>query len=1129
MHQSTLPRLLALCAGAAPLLMTGLALADDTEVYVAEVTSALQPNILFIMDTSGSMHDPNNSITTENPYDSEEDYPGSCNDARIYWSSNGSPPDCDTSRWILESVFGCDAAKGALAGDTGFYQDRASQYRDVVVGWRFIFPIYGLRWVALESGDHSAPVDCQADDNVESNWDDGTYTFWNANYLNYLNGGFSESTRTRYTIVQEAATRLVDSISNVNIGLMRFDEDGKNPGGGYVALPIGDIATNRAEFKRLIGTNGQWESERNPYGGTPLSETLLEAARYFRGEGVNFGRYTAPATSAPASRSGWTYRSPFAGKCQKNYIVFLTDGKPEGDVDSHDDIRALIGKSCTPNSGGDQNGKCLDDLAEYLNTVDQSASIDDDQLITTHVIGFAMKDLGSGNTQLVQDTAKSAATRGGGKYYTADSYFELQEAFNQIIVDIISRSGLFTSPAVSVNAFNRLEHRDSLYFALFEPTESTRWPGNLKQYKFFADADGERVLDKNGNSAVNPATGIFAENAQSLWSEDPDGDRVIDGGAANRLSLTRNLYSYFGTDSNISLAGSSLTDELTTVLTGTGTLLSGLPLLGEAVGPLLDQIEDVTEFIAWAGGTDVLDEDGDGNTSEPRKRMGDPLHSRPVLVTYSGDDTNPDTTVFFTTNEGFFHAIDGETGDETFSFLPKELLPNLMKVYLDEGIGKNSYGLDGAMASWIDDRDRDGVINQSEKKEDSVYLFFGMRRGGENFYGMNVTNRAAPRLMWTLSAANGALAELGQSWGRPVVTRMRIDGTAKTVLVLSGGYDPDQDDASVREYDDEGRAIYVVDALTGALLWSGGSENAANKLDFSERFEDMNYSIPAEVRTIDIDGDGMADQLWAGDMGGQLWRFDVNNNATGSDKLITGGVVAELATNEAAGARRFYYPPSVALVREGPQLVLAVAIGSGWRAHPLDTVIDDRFYVLRDPNVYAPPVDEDGDISYTTLTAADFYDATANLVGQGTEAQRNTARAALAAKPGWFIELERGGEKVMSESAIVNERVIFTTYEPEPVLNDACTGGLGNGYYYALDLFNAAPDLPLNDGADDDPATDDALDKADRSQRLNRPGLPPAPVVYFMPGGGIRVLVGPEILPSPAENPTRRTFWVRAE
>ncbi|HJO35672.1 MAG TPA: hypothetical protein QF361_05570, partial [Gammaproteobacteria bacterium] len=111
----------------------------------------------------------------------------------------------------------------------------------------------------------------------------------------------------------------------------------------------------------------------------------------------------------------------------------------------------------------------------------------------------------------------------------------------------------------------------------------------------------------------------------------------------------------------------------------------------------------------------------------------------------------------------------------------------------------------------------------------------------------------------------------------------------------------------------------------------------------------------------------------------------------------------------------------------------------------------------------------------------------------------------------------------------VTERVIFTTYEPEPEINDACTGGLGNGYYYVLDLFNAAPDLPLNGGADGDPATDDALDKADRSQRLNRPGLPPAPVVYFMPGGGIRVLVGPEILPSPAENPTRRTFWVRAE
>ncbi len=1114
MYPSTLPRLLALCAGAAPLLITGLALADDTEVYVAEVSSALQPNILFIMDTSGSMH--HNSITTETPYDVGENYPGSCDDDRIYWSSNGSPPSCNTDQWISDDDFQCGSAASALNGNTGYYQDKASRWRD-----RFFF---SDRWDTLSRGNEQ--VDCEDDNDTDSDWSHGTYTFWNANYLNYVNGGFGESTRTRYTIVQEAATRLVDSISNVNIGLMRFDEDSA---GGYVALPIGDIASNRAEFKRLIGTNGKWESNITPEGGTPLSETLYEATRYFRGEGVVYGDSSSPGQSAPGSRTGWTYLSPFAGKCQKNYIVFLTDGKPEGDTGRDSAIESLIGKACTPNSGGDQNGKCLDDLAEYLNTVDQSASVDDDQLITTHVIGFDMEDLNSGDTQLVQDTAERAAKRGGGKYHTAASYFELQDAFNQIIVDIISRSGLFTSPAVSVNAFNRLEHRDSLYFALFEPTESTRWPGNLKRYRFVADADGESVEDKPGNLAVNPATGTFAENARSWWSTEADGDRVTEGGAASRLTLPRTIYTYFGTGTDVGLAGHDLTTTLTDVLTGTGSLPSGTPSLADAVDPLLDQIEDVTEFIAWAGGTDVLDEDGDGNTSEPRKRMGDPLHSRPVLVTYGGDDEEPDTTVFFTTNEGFFHAIDGENGDETFSFLPKELLPNLMKVYLDEGIGKSSYGLDGAMASWIDDRDRDGVINQSKEKEDSVYLFFGMRRGGENFYGMNVTNRAAPRLMWTLSATDGALAELGQSWGRPVVTRMRIDGAVKTVLVLSGGYDPDQDEATVREYDDEGRAIYVVDALTGALLWSGGSTSAANDGDFTETYAEMNYSIPAEVRTIDIDGDGMADQLWVGDMGGQLWRFDVNNNATGSDKLITGGVVAELATNEAAGARRFYYPPSVALVREGPQLVLAVAIGSGWRAHPLDTVIDDRFYVLRDPNVYAPPVNDDGKISYTKLTAADFYDATANLVGQGTEAQRNTARAALAAKPGWFIELERGGEKVMSESAIVNERVIFTTYEPEPALNDACTGGLGNGYYYALDLFNAAPDLPLNDDADDDPTTDDALDKADRSQRLNRPGLPPAPVVYFMPGGGIRVLVGPEILPSPADNPTRRTFWVRAE
>lgn len=56
----------------------------------------------------------------------------------------------------------------------------------------------------------------------------------------------------------------------------------------------------------------------------------------------------------------------------------------------------------------------------------------------------------------------------------------------------------------------------------------------------------------------------------------------------------------------------------------------------------------------------------------------------------------------------------------------------------------------------------------------------------------------------------------------------------------------------------------------------------------------------------------------------------------------------------AAGNRRFHYPPSAALAKKDGATYLALAIGSGWREHPLDTVVDDRFYTLKQTAVFGP-------------------------------------------------------------------------------------------------------------------------------------------------------------------------------
>ncbi|MDY6943108.1 MAG: hypothetical protein SVU69_08845, partial [Pseudomonadota bacterium] len=71
-----------------------------------------------------------------------------------------------------------------------------------------------------------------------------------------------------------------------------------------------------------------------------------------------------------------------------------------------------------------------------------------------------------------------------------------------------------------------------------------------------------------------------------------------------------------------------------------------------------------------------------------------------------------------------------------------------------------------------------------------------------------------------------------------------------------------------------------------------------------------------------------------------------------------------------------------------------------------------------------------------------------------------------------------------------------------------------------VSLFDATPTMRFYSADNAD------LVKEDRISTLDRPGIPASPVVYFPPGGDVKILIGPEILPSPISNPTTRTSWV---
>jgi type IV pilus assembly protein PilY1 len=289
--------------------------------------------------------------------------------------------------------------------------------------------------------------------------------------------------------------------------------------------------------------------------------------------------------------------------------------------------------------------------------------------------------------------------------------------------------------------------------------------------------------------------------------------------------------------------------------------------------------------------------------------MGDPLHAKPAAVVYGGSEASPDVVVFAATNDGYLHAIDGASGQELWSFVPKEMLTRFSQLYFDTQQKYKSYGVDGSVVSVVKDANDNGIVDGS----DFVYLVFGLRRGGFNYYALNVTNKNSPQLLWKVT-----YPDMGESWSTPVVTRIDINAGGTNaddaVVIVGGGYDTVHDTSTypASTEDAVGNGIHFLDLVSGAELWRAGNDAGADL-----QIAKMTRSITSQVRVIDMSGDGFADRMYAADMGGQLLRFDIKNGqAPGS--LVAGGVIAQLgaegdATQDFAVTRRFFNAPDVSM------------------------------------------------------------------------------------------------------------------------------------------------------------------------------------------------------------------------
>jgi len=1158
----------------------------DTDVYLKNETIARDssPNILIILDNSGSMAD--NNVNVDPDYDPTKTYTGSYDSKYIYWSYTTALPASSSTDKFLASNNVCEKSKpmlGNTAGAVGYYSDR-------VIGW--VWNVVSNktsstqgRWAKLEGGtnkdgnDKMADVECAADDPADSSGGkylrvsvtpDLAYTnrytdtladsvdmstqlytrLYSGNYLNYKENPGASVTKTRMDAAKSAVKNIIDSTQGVRMGLMVFNQnDDGGPHGGRVISKIDNLDdTKKASLKSIVdGITGKtW---------TPLSETLYEAYLYLGGKTVKYGNPSPADTPAVdlcaqdascATASG-QYISPFTLNCQKAYIVLVTDGDPTKDSDANTDIGNLPGI-------GTLSGNRLDELAGWMNKNDvfdgtdgAGKKLDGKQTVITNTVGFGNGISATGETLL-----KNTASKGGGRYLTANNEDELSSAVSGAIIDAMQVTTSFVAPALSVNAFNTLFNRDDVYFAVFKPSSEKRWDGNIKKYKLCKDTSSTpacsygEIVQKDGTTpAVDPTTLRIKDGASSFWSSG-DGNNVDQGGAGGQLpaASSRNVYTYTGT---FKVDGRTPSGGAKVDLSGATHAVkdSNTSLTAAMVGA--STAAERTKIINWIRGVDTYDEDNDTNVTEDRTwRFYDPIHSRPVVVNYGGTSTDPIMKLFVGTNDGALHLINEYNGKEEWAFvLPDFLL--MQKDLAANGYGDHMWGVDLTISVDVLDQSKpgstvidvpDGIIDPSIG--DYVRVFVGTRRGGRIIYALDVTPSSKvssassttdikPKLLWAIrGGVTTGYDALGETWSRPLVRSIRL-GTGKgsgadaesattRVLMFGGGYDDINDYQIPAPGTTRGNAIFITDPSTGERIWWASGAGSGADLELSG----MNYAIPSDLAPMDANGDGSIDRIYVGDLGGQIWRIDLSPTmSTGKNSASNGYIFADLACTSGSrplctgtaieDRRRLFYPPNIAQVNDSiygdpsnPKYDI-VTIATGDREDPLDLLpkglstpkgaIHNRIYALRDYKIDV--LATGATFTYpATIKETDLYNATSNAL---QSADTKTIEASgIQSSMGWYVDLKDSsgwvGEKSLARTTIFGGTLYATTYTPasDETASKTCAASEGLGALYAFNILNGAAAFDLNGSG--------GLDTSDRRTDVGG-GIPSEHVVVIRPDG----------------------------
>lgn len=645
------------------------------------------------------------------------------------------------------------------------------------------------------------------------------------------------------------------------------------------------------------------------------------------------------------------------------------------------------------------------------------------------------------------DTKKTDGTLVAGGDTVPDNYFlvtnplGLEQALGAALAAVVQNS---TAASVAANTTS-LQVGSTVYAARFNPSD---WSGNLEALPINSDGTlGAKVWD-----AQSQLRGMaHLERNIYTYNSDPTGP------AASRRLGTRFLWNDIGANLKTSLNASpetGLNDNRGQLRLEyvRGDRTNETTAIGfrkrSAEGPLGDILNSNPAFVP-----------------EPNANIFDTDYR---AFKEQANIKNRTHMVYVAANDGMLHGFDARTGKELLAYVPSTTFPKLNQLTSPTYVNKHRAYVDGSPEV------ADAKVNGTWK----TVLVGAAGVGGQGLFALDVSDPATfptadPKqlVLWEFNDTDDA--DLGYVVGQPVIRKM---ANGRWAAIVSGGYNNTEADGEASTDGNAYLFVIFLDGPTGAnRTWQLNDDYI--KIDTGVGFAQSPTSQPnglARPLAADSDADGMVNFVYAGDLQGNFWKFDLSNPDPGVWGLASRRLILFTASN-ASGRQPITAQAEGALHPGGRGFVINFGTGKYLEeddTKPLNFTVQS-YYGVWDKNDSTVINSQTRITSRTQLLQQVLVDK--SIAGRVvreierdpvTGAPRVPDWSSIADDPptandsppkhmGWYMDFPNGsttGERAVFVPLIRGGRLIYTTLIPN---GDPCQFG-GSSVLMVLDPATGA-------------------------------------------------------------------------